>query len=636
MLQGIRDRAQSALMWVIVMLIIIPFALWGIHQYFGGGGDVAVASVNGRDISLRQFQEVLHQQRSRLQNSLEGGLDLDEAAERRLRQDTLDRLIEEEVLVQTVSSRGMGIGDTQLAASLHGLEPFQEQGRFSPERYERWLRTQGYVAAQFEHSFRRVLLTTQLQSGIAGSAFLTEAELRRLARLEAQKRSFAHLLVPAAPFRDPSAVTEEQVASFYREHADELVQPEQVRVQYLELTMDALAAGVSVPEDELRRRYDGHQASYGVPEQRRARHILLTVAEDAGADTVAAVTARARDLAERIRAGASFEDLARESSADPGSAQQGGDLGFFGRGTMVEPFEEAVFAMRVGEVSEPVRSPFGLHVIRLDEVRAAAVRPFEEVRQDILREVQRERAEPVFFEQAERLTNLTYENPDSLEPAAHALGIEIRTSDLFGRSGGAGVAAEPKVVSAAFSDEVLQRAQNSEPLELGGARVVVLRVEEHRPAAQRPLEAVRSEIVERLASRTAHEKAVAVAAELLERLRAGEDLAAVAGARGLEWVETGEVGREASGVAAEVVTAAFQVERPAGDRPTFADVALPNGDVAVIALRAVSEPHEVSTEALERIRRQIEAAYGRVAYTGFVQAVRAQADVETYKDRLQQ
>lgn len=636
MLQGIRDRAQSALMWVLVILIIIPFALWGIHQYFGGGGDVAVASVNGRDISLRQFQEVLQQQRFRLQNAVEGGLELDEAAERRLRQDTLDRLIEEEVLVQTVASRGMGIGDTQLAASLHGLEPFQENGRFSPERYERWLRTQGYVAAQFEQSFRRVLLTTQLQSGIAGSAFLTEAELRRLGRLQAQKRSFAHLVVRAAPFRDPSAVTEAQVATFYREHADELVEPEQVRVQYLELTMDALAAGVSVPEDELRRRYDGHQASYGVPEQRRARHILLPLAEDAGADTVEAVTARARDLAERIRAGGSFEELAREHSADPGSAQQGGDLGFFGRGTMVEPFEEAVFRMRVGEVSDPVRSPFGLHVIRLEEVRAATVRPFEEVREDILREVQRERAEPVFFEQAERLTNLTYENPDSLEPAAQALGLEIQTSDLFGRSGGAGVAAEPKVVSAAFSDEVLQRAQNSEPLELAGPRVVVLRVAEHRPTAQRPLEVVRSEILERLVSRTAHERAAAVAAELLERLRAGEDPAAVAGERGLEWVETAEGGRDVSGVAPEIVRAAFQAERPAGDRPTFADVALPNGDVAVIALRAVSEPSEVSTEALERLRRQVEAAYGRVAYAAFVQAVRAQADVETYQDRLQQ
>jgi peptidyl-prolyl cis-trans isomerase D len=634
MLQGIRDRAQSWLMWVIVILIIIPFALWGIHEYFGGGRDVPIAVVNGKEIPMREFQQVLQQQRFRMQTSLGAAFDLDEAADRRLRRELLERMIEDEVLVQTSGAHGMAVSDEQLAALIHTLEPFRVDGRFSRERYETVLRSQGYVPAAFEQSFRRTLLTGQLQAGVTNSDFLTEPELQRLARLEGQTRTFRYLVIPASRFADPAVATDTAIQEYYASNGDRFVVPERVTVEYVELSLDELASAVRVEEEDLRQRYESLKSSYTTPEQRRARHILLSLPEDADAAATEAALIRARELRGRLLAGESFEELARAHSQDPGSAAQGGDLGAFGRGTMVGPFEDAVFAMQVGEVSEPVRSPFGVHVIRLDAVQPAEVRPLASVRETLVRELQRERAEPVYFEQGERLANLAFEHPDSLDPAARELGLTIRQAEPFGRSGGTGPASEPRFVAAAFADEVLQRGQNSEPLELRGGRVAVLRVKEHQAAAQRPLAEVRAEVAEKLVSQAARGKAEQVGRDALARLAAGDAPEALAGTLGAEWQEVSRAGRESPAVDPLLRRRVFQMARPQGDRPAAEVAELTNGDVAVVLLSAVDDG-DAGAE-LGTLRQRIESDYGRTVYDAFVKQLRAGADVQTYADRLQE
>ncbi len=634
LLDNIRSWAHSWLMTILLVLIIVPFAFWGINQYFEGGGPMVVAEVNDNPIGVRDFQQALQQQRFRLQSAVGADLDLDEAAEARLKRETLNQMIQEAVLVERATGKGMTVGDDQLAALIHAQEAFQSNGQFSRDRYEAWLRRQGYTPGGFEQSFRRSLVLGQLQLGVSGTAFLTAPERARLERLLGQKRTFAYLRVPAARYLDQVQVSDQQVQDYYRDHQSDFQQPEQVDAEYVEVSREALAARVEVSEEDLRQRYESHGSSYVVPEQRRARHILLQLAEDADAQAVEAAMAKARDLVGRLKAGESFEELARTVSEDPGSAAAGGDLGLFGRGTMVQPFEDAVFALKVGEISEPVRSPFGVHVIRVESVQAGGGRPFAEVRSELLREVQLERSESAFFEQAERLANLAFEHPDSLEPAAKALGLTVQSTGFFSRKGGTGPAAEPRFVAAAFGDEVLHQGHNSAPVELRGGRVLVLRAREVRPAVQRSLEEVRGEIVERLRVLAASERAEAAARTLVRELSAGGDKGELARRLGLEWVEVADAGRQGGAADPAITARVFQLPKPSGSQPVLGVASLAGGDAAVIALQAVVDGQPALKAGGTPAERRLDQVYGQLTYDALVEALRAGANVQIYNDRL--
>jgi len=535
--------------------------------------------------------------------------------------------------VDTAVSQGMAVGDEQLALLIHNLDAFQVDGKFSREQYEGFLRAQGYVPEGFEETFRRSLLTGQVEAGVSAAAFLTRPEVDRLLRLQGQTRTFRYLRVPASRFLSEVQVTDAAVADYYREHQQEFQSPEQVQVDYVEVSRQALAADVAIQEDELRQWYDTHRESYTLPEQRRARHILLPLTPEATPEQVEVTLGQARELLTRLRAGESFEDLARAHSRDPGSVQQGGDLGFFGRGAMEAPFEEAVFAMSVGDLSEPVRTRFGVHILRLDAVQKGGPRPFQEARADVLREVQIERSEPLFFEQAERLANLAYEHPDTLEPAAKALGLTIRTSELFGRSGGPGIAADPKVISAAFRDEVIQEGRNSDPVELRGNRVVVLRVKEHRPATQRALDEVRGDVVERLRSEAAGVRAAALAQDLVTTLREGGDPADLLRQHDLQWTELLAVTRGSTAAAPQVVATAFRLPRPTAGGESYGETLLGDGDAAVIALKEVKDGSTEGNRA-EDLGRAVAQIYGRGFYEAVVDSLRRRTEVQVYGDRL--
>jgi peptidyl-prolyl cis-trans isomerase D len=636
MLQGIRDRAQSWFMWVIVVLIIVPFALWGIHQYFGPALDQPVAQVGDRSITVREFQQSLQAQRYRLQSSLgAAGLDLDEAAERRLKQETLNRMVAEEVLVAAATGHGMTVSDEQLAVLIHSLDLFRVNGQFSREQYERWVRSQGYLPGGFEESFRRSVLVNQVQAGLSSSAFTTSPELDRLARLRGQTRSFSYLVVPLSRFEDKVEVSGEAVERYYRENAQQFMQPEEVSIEYVQVSREAIATGIEVPEEDVRQRYDASKGAHTVPEQRRARHILLGLSEEADPQTVEAVLARARELRDRIVAGASFEELARAQSEDPGSAQQGGDLGFFSQGTMVGPFENAVFSMQPAAVSEPVRTSFGVHIIRLEEVRPGSVRPFEEVREDLRREIQFERAEALFFEQVERIANLAFEHPDSLEPVAEAVGLKVESTGFFSHAGGPGLAAERKVVDAAFSDEVRRQGHNSEPIELPGNRVLVLRERESRPAAQRTLDEVRAEVVARLKAEAARARVAALAREMVAALEAGKgDPAQVASAEGLAWSDAKDIGRSAASPDPAIVRVAFRMPRPTGGARSYTIAELADGSMAVVSLEAVSDGGTVDATERPALQRRVSQAYGQALFDATVETLREGTAIEVFSDRL--
>lgn len=632
MLQSIRNRSQGWFAWAIVILITIPFALWGIQEYIGGGSEPAAATVNGVEIPQREVQRTVQMQRQRLLAALGANADPALLDELRLQDVALEGLIENEVLFQTAESAGFRVSDAQLVSRIHSISAFQENGTFSPALYEQALRNQGMLPGGFEPLLRRDLLLEQLQQGIEGSAFVTKTELDELSRLRLQRRDAGYLIVPAKEYEQTVTVTDDEIAAYYEQNPQAFSRPEQVSVEYLELSVDELASGVTLDESELRSYYDEHRNSYSKPEQRRASHILVTVDADADDAAVEEARNRAEDLVKRIRAGESFADLAREYSGDSGSAKEGGDLGLFGKGVMEPAFETAAFAMAEGEVSDPVRTDFGFHIIKVAEIKPGTTPSFEEIHEQLAADYRRQQAEKQFYDAAEQLANLSYEHPDSLEPAAEQLGIAIKTTPLFGKQGGEGIAANPKVVAAAFSQEVLEQGYNSEPIELSPVHMVVVRKKEYIPEQLQPLAEVKEKIAGLLRGEKARDAAYADAEKIVQRAAKGEDIEALAEEHKLKWEHIKSLARNEQKVKSGIVREVFRMARPAEGKPRYMAQRV-DGDAVVIGLFAVQDgdPKDMDAKELESEKQSLVVSSGRADYADVVKIVKSGADVSRLK-----
>jgi peptidyl-prolyl cis-trans isomerase D len=537
------------------------------------------------------------------------------------------------MLVQSAADNGLRIGDRTLAATITSIDAFHEDGNFSNERYRQLLSAQGMSPGVFEQRVRRDLLAQQLTEAATASAFVTEAEVDIYLRLQQQQRTIAYLTVPLAKFESEVKVSDEEITAYYEQHSQDYMQPERVKVDYLELKLDDLATTVDVDEATVRERYEARKLNFRTPEQRKARHILIKVAQDAPQEAVDAAQKKAADLLARIRGGEDFAEVAKSESDDPGSAKQGGDLGFFGKGVMDPAFEEATFALAKGEVSEPVRSSFGFHLIKLEDIEGGETKPFDEVKDSIKQDIQKERAEQQYYDMAEQLANLTYEHPETLQLAAEQLGLPVKTSDYFSRNGGAGIAANPKVTAAAFDEEVLARGHNSETLELARNHMVVLRLNDHQPAMLRPLEEVRAGIVTALETDKATTQAKELSQAVLERIRAGEQPTELAEALGIEWSDKQTIGRDSPEVARPISSAVFAMPHPAENKPASRQLALPSGDQAVVLLYAVEngDPAAADDKARRQARVKLQQAASRAAETSLLAGIRSRTDITIKK-----
>ncbi len=628
MLNFIREKIQGWIAWVIVGLLIIPFALWGINEYFGTGGGLVAATVNGTEIDQREFQQTFYEQRSRMQEMLGGQYD-SRIFDPQLRQRVINELVERELLLQNADAMGYRVTDENVAAMIRSFEVFQENGVFSPELYRQRLQAQGQNPAIFEQRIKRALLASQLPSGIADTAFVTDAELDALIRLQGQQREVAYLTLPITQYEEPSDASEAAVASYYETHRERFMTPEMVSVEYVELSADELGADVDPGDEKLREFYKARSQQFSVPEERKVRHILFTIPEGADEAEVEAVRAKAEAALKRIREGESFAELARQVSEDPGSAEVGGDLGFISAGVMEPDFEQAAFALKEGEVSEPVLTSFGFHLIKVDEIRAGKVKPFESVRDELLKEYQRDEAERKYFDLADKLTNMAYEMPDSLTEVAESLGLPLKESPLFSRDGGKGLFADPHLVSAAFSDEVLKQGYNSEPVEVGDRHVVVLRVKEHREAAPLPLEEVAEIISQQIITEKARERAQQAAAGLVERLEAGASREEIAKELGAEWQTPAPLERNTATLDSALVQAVFRMPRPVGGATRYGSTGLISGDFAVLALSRVIDGDPASFDQAERenLRQQLTNLRGTESTQAVLESLKAKAHI---------
>jgi peptidyl-prolyl cis-trans isomerase D len=630
MLQSIRDRAQGWIAWFIVILISVPFALWGIQEYLGVGSEPVIAKVNDTEITERQFESRYRDYRAQLRQRLGDAYRPDLFDENMLRQETLEAMVRDELVVQKADDLGMKAGDALVRAEIARIPVFQVDGRFSMTAYERTLRSQGLSPQGFEQRMYRGLVSDQLQNAVSGTAWVTDAELAESVRLRRQQRSFAYLTIAASAHMPEEPPSDAEIQEYYETHTQDFIAPEQVKVDYIELDRAAISETLEADEAELLAYYEQHKGSYITPERRRASHILFLAEEGANPAQLEEARNQAQAVRERALAGEDFGELAKELSQDPGSAEQGGDLGFFGRDVMDPAFEEASFTLEEGAISEPVRSAFGFHIIKVTGIQPEGGKSFEEARREVEEAHLRAEAERVYYEYAEQLADLAYEDPTTLLPAADALGIEIEHSDWIPRQGGMGLFRNPKLTAAAFSDDVLYQGNNSELVEITPEHSVVLRVVEHKEAATKPLEEVRDQIIASLKQQQASAKAKQSGEAQLAKLNAsGAKLEEIAEELELELVTKELVERNSAG-GREVANAVFRMAAPEAGQTLYQGLATANGDYLLIGLSQVKDGDisQLSDNEKEQLRRALAGSMGRAEYEHILVNLRSDAKVE--------
>jgi peptidyl-prolyl cis-trans isomerase D len=615
MLQDIRDNAQSTIAKVIVGLLIISLSIWGMDAIIGGfTGEPEVATVNGQDITEREFLRTVQmesQQRlMQMENPDQSLLDEDQ-----IRRDVLDALIREAVLTQDAQSQGLELTDADIDSLITQMPQFQVDGQFNRDRFVATVRNLGMGVAEFRESMRKNYVVNQIRAAIVQTGVVAPENAAHLLAIQNQTRDFRVLTLDGSSVQDKVDVTEADVQAYYDENRDQFRQPEQVDAAYITLSQGALAESIEVSEDEVRAYYEERAEEYA-REERRAAHILVE-AGDEGQETLATIQQRLED-------GESFAVLAEEYSVDTVSAQEGGDLGFAGRGVYDEAFEDALFGLEEGEVSGPVETSFGLHLIKLEEVRRSDVPAFDELREDLRLELARTKASERFAEVRSQLADAAYAADDLAGPAEE-LGLEIRVVEGVSRDGGAAPFDHAGLVRQLFSEDVLEGGYNTELIDVGDNVSVVARVREYHEPRQLELADVEPEI-RRILERTETRDALAARVdELVAQLESGTSADELGAG---EWQQFEDQGRSVSGLSPRVVQEVFSMARPDGDSPTVGR-AVTADQAAVIVLTGVNEG-EVDQEGAEyqQLMRFLAQLEGQREYTAYQQYLRNTAEVE--------
>ncbi|CAN2980021.1 MULTISPECIES: SurA N-terminal domain-containing protein [Pseudomonas] len=624
MLQNIRDNSQGWIAKTIIGIIVALMAFTGIEAIFQASGNNKqdVAKVNGEEITQTELSQAVDMQRRQLMQQLGKDFDASLLDEKLLRDAALKGLIDRKLLLQGAADSKFGFSEAALDQVILQTPEFQVDGKFNAERFDQVVRQLGYSRMQFRQMLTQEMLIGQVRAGIAGSGFVTDAEVLAFARLEKQTRDFATVNIKA----DPAAVklTDDEVKAYYDQHAKEFMTPDQVVIDYLELKKSSFFDQVTVKDDELQAAYEKETAN--LAEQRRAAHILIEVNDKV---TEAQAKAKIEDIQARLAKGEKFEALAKEFSQDPGSANNGGDLGFAGPGVYDPDFETALYGLKQDQVSTPVRTTFGWHLIKLLGVEAPEVPSFASLKDKLTRELKAQQVEQRFVEATKQLEDAAFEASDLAQPASD-LKLTVHTSAPFGREGGEGVAANRAVVTAAFSPEVLDEGANSSAIELDPETIIVLRAKEHLKPAQLPLENVAAAIRTQMTKERASAAAKARADELIASLRDGKT-ALDQPVDGQAWKVTEAATRGQESIDPAVLQALFRMPKPAAkDKPTFTTVTLRDGSLMIVRLNGVNEAAAPTDEEKAQYRRFLASRIGQQDFAAYRKQLETQADIKKY------
>lgn len=624
MLQNIRDNSQGIVAKIIVGLIAVTFALFGVESLVSlTGGSNAPATVNGVEISERELMQGADLQRRQLLNQMGENADPTLLDDNLIMQATLDNLIQQEVLLQSAENQGMTISDQQLDQMIINTRDFQVDGRFNKEQYQAVLRNAGLTPMMYKDLLRKENLQQQERNGYMLSAFALDGEADRVIELDRETRDVAYLQIGLDDYRKTVQITDADVAAYYDEHMAEFMSDEQVVIEYLLLNKLDLLDQVEIDEAELQTQFDQRLATFQSEEQREVSHIMVEVSDEVSDEQA---LAEVQALAEQLNNGADFAELAKAESDDPGSADFGGALGVYQQGMLDGPFEEAVYGLALNDVSEPVRTAFGYHLIKLTALESSEPPVFEEIRDQLVAEQTENKVEQLYVEKLGQLADLTFSSGDLQEPSEE-LGMEILTAPAFGRQGGVDeLTSNPRVLRSAFNEELIRDGINSDPIELDAGRTLVLRVKEHI----RPRQLTQDEVAEQITATLITERAAETLKRELDQqvadLKGGAERAAV---NGVEWVNAGTIGRADRQNPAEVVVEAFRMPKPEGTS-SYDLITLNDGSQAIVAVSAVVTPDTAELQPEERnaMRSLLGQRRGQFDYQALIEARRDAAEVE--------
>jgi peptidyl-prolyl cis-trans isomerase D len=616
---------------IILALITLPFAFFGVDSYIRrmGTGDDEVAKVGGDRISQQEFGNALRDQQERMRQMLGRNFDPAMFDTPEARFTILEQLINQRLLQQLATKNNIVVSEDLIRQYILDFPGFQENGKFSAEKARGVLASQGMSEAMLEYQIRQMLQQQPLQDPFGSGAFVSRTSAENFMRLNGQQREVAVANIDIDPYLKQVNPTEAEIKAYYDGNIAQFQVPEQVKLETLTLSLDSIAAKVTVDAAEVRKNYDDNHATYSDPEQRQASHILIAVKSDAKAEDKAAAKAKAEDIAKQAKAAPDkFGDLAKKTSEDPGSKEQGGDLGYFGRGAMDKPFEDAVFAMKQpDEIVGPVESAFGYHVIKLTGIRAEKVKPFDEVKGQIEQDLRRQKAQKEFAASAEKFQNLVYENGDKLQPAADALQLKVVQSGMMTRAQVAALAQKnPKLVQAVFSPESISSKRNTEAIEVGPSTLMAARVLEHKPAAPKPFAEVKEEIRAQLQKKGATELAAKDGAAKLTELQQGKVV-------NLAFDKPREFNRQQRqpGFTEEGINAIFRAN--ASKLPAYVGAPNDKGGFSIYRITKVTDP--ASTEdAVKSAVAQLSGQVNREVFQAYIGALKAKTDVVIHQQNL--
>ncbi|MFS8137967.1 MAG: SurA N-terminal domain-containing protein [Thermomonas sp.] len=655
MLQKLRDKTSGWIATVILGLLIVPFAFFGMESYMQQRVDTYAAHIaqppswwqsapqawpvsylwRTHDIDNAEFRQRFEQARTRARDEQGDKFDAKAFESVDSKRKVLDDMIDEQVMRMAAEGDGILVSDSEVRKAIQAVADFQVDGKFDADRYQLLLASQSppQTPREFETRMRDNIQYALIPNQLAQSAFVTNAEVDRVMRLLGEQRDVSFVMVPPAAV-DGAPVTPAQIQAWYTSHVAGYRQPETVRLEYVEVDAATLPAP-EIDEAALTKRYQEEAAKFSAAAQRQVSHILVQVAADASEADKKAAEARASKLAVEARApGADFAALAKANSDDAGSKDKGGDLGMMTKGSLPGPFEDAAFAMKSGEVRGPVKSDFGWHIIKVGEIRTGTQRSFEDVRAQLVSELQESERERAYNELSGKLVDQVYKNPSSLEPAAKAMGLEVKTTPAFTRAGGPGLVANQKVLRAAFSDNLIEDGTASDPIELGPNHSVMIRVIEHTPERPRPLAEVSDAVVGAIHLDRQRKATEATAAALVTAAKANT-LAKAADAAKLAMSEINALERSSAIPSRAAVEALFAAPRPIDNLIPVDKIAL-GGQYMVYAIRAVRDGDlsKVSAQERAQLRGQLVNLAGIDAQKAYVRASRAKYKIKVVESNL--
>ena len=617
----------------LLVLIVPPFALFGIDFYFRNTDTTgSLASIGDTRISEAEYSQALRQAQEKMREMMRDKPDPSLLNSPQLKESVLNELIERKVTLSHAAKAGMTISDAELQRMIAAVEAFHDtSGKFSRERYRQMLQGQGLTPAIFENQARTNIMIEQVRGVYSGSAFIADSVADRLLKIREQEREVSQVVFNPADYRKQVKISDADADKYYAEHKGEFLVPERVKVEFVVLSLEAYQRSILISDEEIKKFYQENQSRFQTPEERRASHILIPAAATASPEEKAKAKALAEDLLKQAKANPKkFGELAAKFSKDPGSAEKGGDLGFFAHGLMVKPFDEVAFSMKVGDIAGPVETQYGYHVIRLDAIKAMQSTPLEAVKAQIEAEVRKPKVAKAFAEAADNFNNLVYEQFDSLQPAVDALKLTLQKSDWVSRAGGNPnpLLNNDKLLAALFSDEVLKNKHNTSAIEVQPNMMLSAHVIEHKPPEGLPLEQVRKDILQHLSDQAATQLAEKEGRAALDKLKKGEPVA-------LSWSAAQTVTlQKRQGLHPEAAQSVFGADT--SKLPAFAGVPVSQGRFVIYRVTKVKDVTDVNPEQRKALAKQLTQMIGQEQYIAYLASLRERANVKVDRKKLDQ